>query len=73
MDLYWLHVWDEVTPTTPCLKKPGACYCLSTSLTINETAFQLGFEHPQYFTRLFNGKTGQTPAAFRQSAGFVPE
>ena len=46
---------------------------LSTSLTINETAFQLGFEYPQYFNRLFNGKTGQTPAAFRQSAGFVPE
>jgi AraC family transcriptional activator of pobA len=41
---------------------------LSTSLTINETAFQLGFEYPQYFTRLFKSKTGQTPAAFRFSA-----
>ena len=41
---------------------------LSTSLTINETAFRLGFEYPQYFTRLFKSKTGQTPAAFRQSA-----
>ena len=41
---------------------------LTTSLTINETAFQLGFEYPQYFTRLFKSKTGQTPAAFRFSA-----
>ncbi|SNC60055.1 Helix-turn-helix domain-containing protein [Hymenobacter gelipurpurascens] len=41
---------------------------LGTSLTINETAFQLGFEYPQYFTRLFKSKTGLTPAAFRFSA-----
>lgn len=41
---------------------------LTTSLTINETAFQLGFEYPQYFSRLFKSKTGQTPAAFRFSA-----
>ena len=40
---------------------------LSTSLSINETAFQLGFEYPQYFTRLFKNKTGLTPAAFRLS------
>lgn len=41
---------------------------LSTSLTINETAFRLGFEYPQYFSRLFKSKTGQTPAAYRFSA-----
>ena len=41
---------------------------LSTSLSINETAFQLGFEYPQYFSRLFKSKTGLTPAAFRFSA-----
>jgi AraC family transcriptional activator of pobA len=40
---------------------------LSTSLSINETAFKLGFEYPQYFTRLFKSKTGLTPAAFRLS------
>ncbi|MET4105949.1 helix-turn-helix transcriptional regulator [Hymenobacter sp. UYP22] len=41
---------------------------LGTSLSINETAYQLGFEYPQYFTRLFKSKTGFTPAAFRLSA-----
>jgi AraC family transcriptional activator of pobA len=41
---------------------------LSTSLTINEAAFQLGFEYPQYFSRLFKSKTGLTPAAYRFSA-----
>jgi AraC-like DNA-binding protein len=41
---------------------------LTTSLSINETAFQLGFEYPQYFTRLFKSKTGPTPAAVRFSA-----
>ncbi|WP_245327898.1 helix-turn-helix domain-containing protein [Hymenobacter fodinae] len=41
---------------------------LSTSLTVNETAFRLGFEYPHYFTRLFKRKTGLTPAAFRVSA-----
>ncbi|MDF7814894.1 helix-turn-helix transcriptional regulator [Hymenobacter sp. YC55] len=41
---------------------------LGTSLTVNETAFQLGFDYPHYFTRLFKSKTGLTPAAFRFSA-----
>ncbi|UOQ77769.1 helix-turn-helix transcriptional regulator [Hymenobacter sp. 5516J-16] len=41
---------------------------LTTSLTVNETAFQLGFEYPHYFSRLFKSKTGLSPAAFRFSA-----
>ena len=40
---------------------------LGTSLSINETAFRLGFEYPQYFSRLFKSKTGFTPAEFRFS------
>lgn len=35
---------------------------LTTSLTVNETAYQLGFEYPQYFSRLFKNKTGFSPA-----------
>ena len=50
------------------LIEKAKCLLLTTSLTINETAFRLGFEYPQYFTRLFKSKTGLTPAAFRFSA-----
>jgi AraC family transcriptional activator of pobA len=39
---------------------------LTTNLSINETAYNLGFEYPQYFNRLFKSKTGLTPAAFRK-------
>ena len=52
----------------PPVPNPAVVIMLTTSLTINETAFQLGFEYPQYFTRLFKSKTGLTPAAFRFSA-----
>ena len=38
---------------------------LSTNLSVNEIAFSLGFEYPQYFSRLFKSKTGQTPVEFR--------
>lgn len=39
---------------------------LSTSnLTIAEVAYQLGFEHPQSFSRLFKSKTNLSPLEFR--------
>lgn len=41
---------------------------LTTALSVKETAFQLGFEYPPYFSRLFKSKTGLTPAEFRFSA-----
>ena len=41
---------------------------LGTSLSVAETAFALGFEYPQYFSRLFRQKTGMTPSDFRQTA-----
>lgn len=40
---------------------------LTTTLTVNEIAFSLGFEYPQYFSRLFKSKTGQTPVEFRNT------
>ena len=38
---------------------------LSTNKTVGELAFALGFEYPQYFSRLFKSKTGKTPLEFR--------
>ncbi|MBC7904481.1 MAG: AraC family transcriptional regulator [Gemmatimonadaceae bacterium] len=41
---------------------------LSTSdLTVSEIAYELGFVHPQSFSRLFKSKTTVSPAKFRQS------
>jgi len=41
---------------------------LSTSeLSVAEIAYQLGFEHPQSFNRLFKNKTKSSPLDFRQS------
>ena len=39
----------------------------TTSLTMNEIAYGLGFEHPQSFNKLFKSKTQVTPLEFRQS------
>jgi len=39
----------------------------TTHLTISEIAFELGFEHPQSFSKLFKTKTKLSPLAFRQS------
>jgi AraC-like DNA-binding protein len=33
--------------------------------TVGEIAYTLGFEYPQYFSKLFKLKTGMTPAAYR--------
>jgi len=39
----------------------------TTDLTVNEIAYQLGFEHPQSFSRLFKSKSGVSPMEFRAS------
>ncbi|KAB7731220.1 helix-turn-helix domain-containing protein [Rudanella paleaurantiibacter] len=38
---------------------------ISTDQSVNEIAFKLGFEYPQYFNKLFKQKTGRTPLEFR--------
>lgn len=40
----------------------------TTTLSVSEIAYQLGFEHPQSFSRLFKAKTNLSPLEFR--AGF---
>lgn len=39
----------------------------TTNLSVNEIAYQLGFEHSQSFSRLFKSKTNHSPLEFRQS------
>ncbi len=39
----------------------------TTSLSVSEVAYSLGFEHPQSFSKLFKAKTNFSPLAFRRS------
>lgn len=39
----------------------------TTKLSVSEIAYELGFEHPQSFSKLFKSKTNQTPGEFRSS------
>lgn len=39
----------------------------TTTLSVSEIAYGLGFEHPQSFSKLFKKKTSQSPLEFRQS------
>ncbi len=39
----------------------------TTALTISEIAYELGFEHPSSFNKLFKSKTNLSPMQFRES------
>ncbi len=39
----------------------------TTNLTVAEIAYELGFEHPQSFSKLFKSKTNLSPMEFRSS------
>lgn len=39
----------------------------TTNLTVSEVAYELGFEHPQSFSKLFKTKTSLSPLEFRRS------
>lgn len=38
---------------------------LNSDTSVSEVAYSLGFEYPQYFSKLFKQKTGQTPIEYR--------
>ena len=40
-------------------------YLINSNKNINEIAYDLGFEYPQYFNKLFKQKTGKTPMEYR--------
>lgn len=42
---------------------------LEPHITVSEVAFDLGFEYPQYFSRIFKKKVGISPSAYRVSFG----
>jgi len=42
-------------------------YLTATNLSVSEIAYQLGFEQPQSFNRLFKKKTNLTPIEYKQS------
>jgi AraC-like DNA-binding protein len=37
-----------------------------TSKSVSETAYELGFKHPQHFSRMFKKSTGYTPNEYKQ-------
>jgi AraC family transcriptional activator of pobA len=39
----------------------------TTNLSVSEIAYELGFEHSQSFSKLFKGKTKQSPLEFRKA------
>jgi AraC-like DNA-binding protein len=39
----------------------------NTNLSVSEIAYELGFEHPQSFSKLFKTKTNVSPLEFRHS------
>lgn len=39
----------------------------TTNQSVSEIAYQIGFEHPQSFNKLFKSKTNQSPLQYRQS------
>jgi AraC-like DNA-binding protein len=40
---------------------------IQTNQSVSEIAYSLGFEYPQYFSRLFKQKTGHTPLEYRSN------
>jgi AraC family transcriptional regulator, transcriptional activator of pobA len=40
-------------------------FLTTSKLSVGEIAYELGFEHPQSFNKLFKTRTGTTPLAFR--------
>jgi len=44
---------------------------MTTDLSVNEIAFELGFEYPQSFSKLFKTRTNISPLEFRKAGRFI--
>ncbi|MBB3113723.1 AraC-like DNA-binding protein [Paenibacillus phyllosphaerae] len=42
-------------------------YLVTSTLSVSEIAYRMGFEHPQSFSKLFKNKTNQSPMDYRNS------
>jgi AraC-like DNA-binding protein len=43
----------------------------TTNLTISEISYRLGFEYPNYFSKLFKQKTKYSPSEYRKSVKYI--
>lgn len=50
-----------------CLINKAKDILITTNNSVSEIAYQLGFEYPQSFSKLFKSKTNVSPLAFRSS------
>ena len=50
-----------------CVIEKAKDRLLSSTISVSEIAYDLGFEYPQYFSKLFKKNTGMTPAEYRSS------
>ena len=50
------------------VSETGRRLLIETRLPVSEIAYQLGFEYPQHFSRLFKSRTGMTPNKYRLTA-----
>ena len=55
------HIQDAVIERSKQLLK-------ESRMPVSEIAYQLGFDYPQHFTRLFKSRTGMTPNEYRMTA-----
>jgi len=39
---------------------------LGSTVSVSEIAYELGFEYPQYFSKMFKKNTGKSPAEYRK-------
>lgn len=44
---------------------------LGTTKSVSEVAYELGFEHPSHFTKVFKSRTGVSPVHFRRQNSFL--
>lgn len=69
---HFVKRYREITGTTPInrfiqMKIERACYLLDTTYKeIKEIAFELGYEDPYYFSRVFRKQIGVSPSYYRK-------